>query len=400
MYDFINDVHDTHDNESGDEHKDHDPVIVRREREKKPLDTKLIKRIAICAGVIALAVALFFGAYYYYINFYLQSIDELTLTGYGNQLTVELTTKVDQSLLSIDCTDTYGGVKTADVTDGKAVFTDLNPNTLYTVKVSISGFHQLTGEVTDRYTTPAQTTIVSFHAIAGSEDGSVILNFTVDGQDSGDWVVEYSTEGEEPRQQTFTGHMVTISGLTLDKSYTFRLTSPDLLYIVGKDVLTYTPSTLVVADELTITSCDSNGLTAQWKVPEGAAVTAWTVRCYNDQGYDESVTTDDTNITFAGIDPTAAYTLEVTAEGMTVNARAYVSANSATVSNMAADESAPTQLKLTWETQGPVPAEGWLLLYNLEGHEQQEVVRTSENSAIIQNVIPGMNYQFTLQISD
>ena len=399
MHDFINDVHDSHD-EAEDDKKEYDPVITRREREKKPLDTKLLKRIAIFAGLIALAVAMFFGAYYYYTNFYLQSIDELTLTGYGNQLTVELTTNVDQSLLTIDCTDTYGTIKTAEVQDGKAVFSDLNPNTLYTVKVSISGFHELIGDTTDRYTTPAQTTIVSFHAIAGSEDGSVILNFTVDGQDSGDWVVEYSTEGEEPRQQTFTGHMVTIGGLTLDKSYTFRLTSPDLLYIVGKDALTYTATSLILAENLTITSCNADGLSAEWTVPDGAAVANWTVRCYNDQGYDETITTADTSVIFTGIDPAAGYTVEVTAEGMTVNARAFVSENSATISNFRVAESSPTQITLAWDTAGVKPAEGWLVLYHISGYEQQDVLRTTEDQVILKNPIPGETYEFLIQASD
>lgn len=397
----IEDFFDSDQDAITDDTADEDsPTISRRERKKKPIDPNIIKRIIGITALIVLAAALFFGAYYYYNNFYLQSIDELTLTGYGNQLTVELSTEIDHSLLTIECIDTYGTVKTSDVEDGKAVFTDLNPNTLYTVKVTMEGFHELIGDTTDRYTTPAQTTIVSFHAIAGSEDGSVILNFTVDGQDSGDWTVEYSTEGEESRQQNFTGHMVTISGLTLDKSYTFRLSSPDLLYIVGKDVLTYTTTSLVLAENLAITGCSDDGLTAAWTAPEGAAVTNWTVRCYNDQGFDETVTTAETTVTFTGIDPTSAYTVEVTAEGMTVNARAYVSENSATISNFRVAETTSSQLTLAWDIAGVKPEEGWLLLYHLSGYEQQDVIRTNTDQAVLNDPIPGETYEFLLQASD
>lgn len=379
---------------------EYDPVIQRHEKEKKPLDKKLIKRIVITSVTIVLAVALFFGAYYFYNNYYLQSIDDMTLTGVGNQLIVELDTEVDNTLLRVECTDTYGSVKSSAVIDGKAVFVDLNPNTLYTVRVNIDGFYQLIGDTTGSYTTPAQTTIVSFTALAGAEDGSVILNFTVDGQDSNDWLVTITSEGEEPREQSFTGHMVTVNGLTPGKNYNFRLSSPKLLYIVGKDAMSYTATKLVIADNLTITACDSNGLTAHWNAPGEAEVGSWTVRCYNDQGFDETLTTNGTTISFTAIDPTAAYTLEVTAEGMTVNARAYVTANSATVSNFRVEESTPNQLNLAWDTEGIIPADGWLLLYNLEGSEQQDVVRTSENNAAVKNLIPGETYAFSLQASD
>ncbi len=408
LVDFINngyndeddDEFDPNDDASDPQSDEYDPVIMRREKEKKPLDKKLVKRIAVTAVLIILAAALFIGAYYFYNNYYLQSIDDMTLTGMGNQLIVELDTDVDNALLKVECTDTYGTVKSSAVTDGKAMFVDLNPNTLYTVRVSIEGFYQLTGDTTGSYTTPAQTTIVSFSALAGSEDGSFILNFTVDGQDSNDWLVTISTEGEEPREQSFTGHMVTVNGLTPGKTYTFRLSSPKLLYIVGKDAITKTATKLVIADNLTITGCDSNGLTAHWNVPEDVEVESWTVQCYNDQGFDETVTTKDTTISFTGIDPTAAYTLEVTAEGMTVKARAYVSANSATVSDFRVEESTADQLNLAWDTAGVIPADGWLLLYNMEGSEQQDVIRTSTNTAAVKNLIPGETYVFSLQASD
>ena len=411
LVDFINNGYNDVDDESFDPNEydetaaqqqsdEYDPVIVRREKEKKPVNKKLIKRVVITAFMILLAAAMFFGAYYFYHNYYLQTIDDMTLTGMGNKLIVELDTDVDNNLLRVECTDTYGTVKPGIVIDSKAVFTDLNPNTTYTVKVSINGFYQLTGDTTGTYTTPAQTTIVSFTALAGSEDGSFILNFTVDGQDSNDWLVTISTDGEEPREQSFTGHMVTVNGLTPGKNYTFRLSSPKLRYIVGKDAITKTATKLVIADDLTITACDSNGLTAHWNVPEDTEVSGWTVRCYNDQGFDETLTTLDTTISFIGIDPTAAYTLEVTADGMTVNARAYVSANSATISNFRVEDTDEAQLKLTWDNEGGIPADGWLLLYNLKDSEQQDVVRTSVNSALVNNLIPGETYEFSLQASD
>ena len=383
-----------------DDENDHVPIVARKKPEKKSVDTALIKRVASIAGVILIAIALIVGAYYFYDHYYLQTIDELAVLGSGNQLTVKLITDADQSLLTVECTDTYGTVKTQSVKDGQAVFNDLKPNTLYTIRVTIDGFHELVGDVASSYTTPAQTNIVSFHAIAGSEDGSVILNFTVDGQDAADWIMVYETEGEEPQQQSFTGHMVTISGLTLDKTYTFRITSPNLMYIVGKDTINFTATSLVLAENLQVTGCNEDGLTARWDAPEDASITNWVIRCYNDTGYDETVTTTETSVVFTDIDPAAAYTVEVTAEGMTVNSRAFVSANSATISNFSADTSNLTKIVLTWTTSGATPADGWLLMYTRGDSEQQEVIRTNEDRAVLSNPIPGETYRFQLQASD
>jgi uncharacterized protein YxeA len=172
------------------------------------------------------------------------------------------------------------------------------------------------------------------------------------------------------------------------------------MYIVGKDTLTFTATSLVVAQDLSITNCDSNGLTAVWTIPEGAEVPNWNIRCYNDNGYDETVTTTETSVTFTGIDPSAAYTVEVTAEGMTVNARAFVTANSATISNFKASSDELTKLVLSWDSSSAVPANGWLLMYTRGKNGQQEVIRTDVNQAVLPNPIPGETYFFQLQAAD
>ena len=73
---------------------------------------------------------------------------------------------------------------------------------------------------TEMFNTEAQTNVVSFTAITGTEDGSVVLSFTVDGPEkSPDWTVYYTTEGEEEKSVTFSGRMVTLNGLTIGKEY-------------------------------------------------------------------------------------------------------------------------------------------------------------------------------------
>lgn len=380
-----------------------DAKAAEPEAEETPVAEK--KRFpigGIIAGILVLAIlagALFCG-YWYYNNYYLQTVNSLRLEGNANDLIVLVDSDVDESLLAVVCTDTYGTTRTASVENGKAVFEDLNPDTIYQIKVIIDGFHELKGDISDDYTTPAQTNIVRFDAIAGSENGSVVLNFTIDGKDSDTWTVTYSAEGEQAKSVTFSGHLVTVNGLSLEKEYTFTLSGSDSMYIVGNDTVTFTTASLIYAQDLVITGCDENGLTAKWAMPEGITVESWVVRCYSDSGYDRSFSTTELTCTFDDIDPSQGYTVEVIAQGMSVGARAYVSANSATITGFQELPSLALDLTVSWNYTGTAPAGGWLVLYNLKGSEQQEVIMTTENSVTISKVMPGGIYEFTIQASD
>ena len=125
------------------------PDIIPPRKSNRVLKTVLawVIWLAVIAGIA-------FGGYYYYTNIYLQNIDEITVSGVENTLTVALTTDVDNALLSVVCTDTYGTTKTQPVTNGSATFEDLNPGSQYTVHVQISGFHKLTGNTSSSYATP------------------------------------------------------------------------------------------------------------------------------------------------------------------------------------------------------------------------------------------------------
>ena len=161
---------------------------------------------------------------------------------------------MDNALLSVTCSDHYGNVMTQSVSEGKATFTQLLPNTMYTVRVSISGLHKLVGQTSDVFTTETTTKIVTFTAVTGTEDGSVMLNFTVDGDEPEEWAVVYSAEEEQQQKQTFSGHSVSITGLSVGKVYTFTLEAGNDLSLSGTTSLEYMASRLILAQDLTITS--------------------------------------------------------------------------------------------------------------------------------------------------
>ena len=346
--------------------------------------------------IVFLISALLSGGYYYYKNHYLLPIDFITLEGSKDTLTVLITTDIDESLLRVICSDTYGNQIPAPVKDGKAVFTGLVPNTAYTIKVVASGFHRLTGNATTAYSTPIQTNIVQFDAVNGSTEGSVILNFAVEGLDSENWTVQYSADGEEMRSASFTSHMVTLTGLTVDKEYTFSLVPTQSLYVTGQSEIKFTPRKLVKAENLEIISCMNEMLTAVWTVPQGESVSSWSVHCSSDN-YNQTIITADTTVTFQGIDNTADYKVEVKAAGMSVGQTAAIPAGSVTATNLTVDSSDAAKLAITWDSSVDVPAEGWVLRYSIVGMETENSIICHNNSAEISPVIPNATYRIRLE---
>ncbi len=368
--------------------------------EYEPLDKKKSKKFFVVLLILLLLAGLAYGGYVFYNEYYLQTVTSLTLDGSEDELRVRITTDADPSRLTIVCTDIHGNRKEAGVVNGVAVFEGLNSNALYTVTVEFNGLGKLIGDITDSYTTPVQTNIVSFTAVTGDEDGSVILSFTVEGLDADNWTVSYCTDDEPEKTEVFTGHMTTVHGLTVNKSYTFTLSSDSDLYIVGQDTIEYTATKLVNAESLAITACSGETLEVVWDAPADVTVGTWQVRCYNDIGYDKTITTEATAATFTGVDPSAAYTVEVTAEGMSSSSRCYMTGNSVTITDFTAKTAGANSLKVTWNTTGGQPQGNWLLMYTIDGSDEQRIVHSSTNSVLISPIVPAAQYEFTIQLED
>lgn len=345
--------------------------------------------------ILVIVAALAVGAYFFYTQFYLQPIHSLELSGSEDKLLVTLTADIDESMLSVTCADSQGHKIAAPVVGGVASFSGLTPDAAYTVTVEVDGLHQLTGITSKVYSTPIQTKITQMNAITGSEDGSVILNFTVDGPDSEQWNVIYSAEGEAERITAFPAHMVTLTGLTVGKEYTLRLEPVDDIYLAGNTSISFIAQNLITAANLQIVSCVNGQLSAQWDVPEGATTTEWSVRCYNENGYDQTLTTADTFIVFEDVDDSVENIIEVTAANMSVSQRVLVSANSVTISDFAVNTSRSDVLNITWNANREIPADGWNVRYTVNGISAPSVLTTNENRIQIP-VVPNGNYNFTI----
>ena len=386
---------DYEDEEDDDDEEDADDY----ESDAPPKKRSVKSIISACVAIVLVGLLLV-GGYFFYRDYYIQSIDQMTLSGTESSLTVQLTTTVEDELLTVHCVDTFGNKTSSTVVNGSATFDSLNPNSIYTVNVEISGIHKLVGKITDSFTTPAQTNIVQFVAVTGPTDGSVLLTLTVDGQKASNWTVVYSAEGEEEQSQSFTGTMVTLNGLTTGKEYTFRITSEEGLYITGQSEMVYTPTPLVYAENLMITAQPGGMIHVTWDAPAEVDVSGWTVRCYNDAGYDQSVITDTTEVTFSDADTSIAHTVEVTAVGMSTGRQAFMTDNSLSVYDLNTSISDNGTLSITWEHEGTISDEGWLLMYTMDSSEHQNILYCDGNSATLFPVVPGSVYYFSLQSSD
>ena len=354
---------------------------------------KLLIGFLITVIVACIAV----GGFLFYRNYYMKTVDKLTVSGEGDKLTVTVLSDADPDLLSVVCTDTYGNKRTASVVNGKATFNALSSGTTYKIGVLVDGFHQLTGDTSATYTTPQQTSIITFTGITGDTDGSVILNFSVQGPDSRQWQVQYTTDGEESRSVNCSAHMALVTGLTPGKTYDFKLIPAEELYIVGDDTMQFTASRVVYAQDLTISGFHDGLLVADWTLPEGTTAASWTVRCYNSNGFDATYTVTEPHIAIAGLDISQGYTLDVKADGMTVSRQTSITPNSITFREMTAYDSIPGQLTVTWTYEGTAPEGGWPLVYTI--NNGAPIYVTCPDAAFtLDRLVPGATYSFRFDL--
>ncbi len=350
-------------------------------------------RIVAAAAVALLLVGGWFLGMHHYNTKYLLHVDGLVLNNERDTLTVQVLSDIDDSLLTVVCTDIYGNSISSPVIGGIATFTRLNASTCYMVSVEVKGSHKLVGSICDSFTTPAQTQILSFTAGIGPEDCSVALNFTVTGPETDNWTVVCHADGVEDKTVDFTGHSVIVTDLVAGKHYTFTLTSPDGLYVAGKTQTEFVSTNIMYAQDLTISACGDGKLTVQWQQPADGTVIEWRVRCYNESGYNVTITTSELSYTFTDLDHSTACTVEVTAAGMDKYVSTTISAQPVTVTDFTCTANGTGTILVQWNYSGTAPELGWLLVYRVDGTEYSI---SSDEPSVTLAAIAGGEYQFTI----
>ena len=396
-------IQHTEENGKTDDKPNSKPIIgsVYKDSTEPPKTRKAIpafvwRLVALIAVAAVLAGGWFYGQKYYQES-YLLTVDDLILTNDRTTLTVQVVSQIDDALLTVICTDSYGNSTTSPVINGIATFTRLNANTRYTVKVEANGHHKLTGKLSDSFTTPILTKILSFTAGMGPQDCSVVLNFTVSGPDSNNWSVICSADGLPDRTIDFSGRSVVITDLVAGSHYTFTLTSRDGLYITGENRTEFVATNILYATDLSIIACGEGTLTAVWGQPTDGTVTQWRVRCYNESGYNVTITTSDLSYTFTGLEHSTPCTVEVTAVGMDHSVSTTIEANPITIDNFLCDVQDLT-LYVAWTYLGQMPEGGWILRYTINDSQEQAVLLEKSEAHIL--AIPDATYRFHIETAD
>ena len=364
-------------------------------QEEPSAGSGVLKKILRAVVALAVTAGLAFGAWYYYQNFYLQTIDSMTCEGSATEVTVLISTDMDMSQLTVLCKDTYGNTFPGTLSGNAATFTGLVPGSQYFISLEPVGFHQLTGTTSVTYSTPAETRVINLAAVTGQEAGSVIVSFGVEGLDSEQWTVLCSAEGQEPVSVTFTGHTVVIPGLNVGSEYTITLSTEEEVLLVGETSIVHTASDLVQARNLALADYRSGQMTLSWSAPEGVQVDRWIVRCYNSDGYDQLQEVSQTQAVFQGLADGATYTVEVTAASMTLGIRSEFTADSNNIAGFTASLNGST-IELSWKYAGAIPEEGWKILWSADGGDGQ-ILTAEENQAALSPAVPGSVYTFTIQ---
>jgi len=382
------------------------PPAKRKTKKKRfvtPAYKRRVRRFLTTLLLLAIAIVLGLCCWIYYQMFYLQEVSGITVFGNDNQLTVMIDSEADPSAIKVICSDPYGNVRTEYAEDGKITFTKLLPDTTYSIVLETEGFHKLCGETTAEFTTDANINIVSFQAVAGPEDGSVVLNFTVDGEEPDEWSVICTADAEEDHIQSFVGHSVTVDNLTVGKVYQFTLRAADDLTLSGETSIDVLAPRLIFAKDLTVTSTDGQDMIISWIAPGDAVVDSWEVHCYNNRGFDVRFSVTEEKAVIPGADPAEGYTVEVTASGMTQPARLAITENPYRITGFTVtDPEDPTleELELSWEFAGEAPKDGWRLMYTIDTAPTPVVVPCETSSATIIPRIPDAKYRFAIQAAD
>ena len=342
------------------------------------------------------------GLWHYFVNVDKLEVADVT----ADSFKLRLTSNTDPDDFTALCQDAYGNSFNGSFHNGVAVFTGLNPNTQYNLKVDLPGLHKLSGETAKTVSTKARTEIVTFAATPGSREGSVHLDLMVrdEGAAPAFWTVSYGTADGEQTEALFAGQSFEIDGLSYGETYVFTLVETDNLYLSGETSVSFTPSRSVEADELKLDSIRDGEAVLSWRctsdLPE-----AWTLTCTDADGKELPVeireAVQDENGWFCsasipGIVPEERYTVKLTAAGLPAALQLEFRDDIITLEAFTAEATA-NGLSLKW-TASREPESGWrIVAAHGEDWTLEDIV---SGGSCLMAVVPDTSYTVTLERAD
>lgn len=359
--------------------------------------------VLLLAGIAALGYYLITG---YFVNVTeLKVVDELSSV---SELTVELVSPDELNKFLVTCTDSYGNSYPGSRSGRFYTFTDLRPETTYTITVSASGYHRLSSgsSHTIHAVTSGTTEVKSFTARRGDQDGQIRLSLGYESADPINWIVTYTDDtGKEGTPFAFEGKEYLLSGLEMNHLYSFKLTTDtEDVYLSGQLTAQYELLPIVSVSSLHIKTATSNSISLSWLSGENTPA-QWTVSCTS-ASYNFTDTVKTTEYTFKNLPGfNEDYTFSISAQGMDDPAILELPAKPIIVENLHASPNADGTITVSWSTPAGSPAGGWHLAYNVVGSYHVPYVLSADsddidsNSAVLRGLIPNAEYEMTLHLT-
>ncbi len=363
--------------------------------EEQPPRKSKRRIIAIIAAAILL-LTLLGGGYFFYQYIYLQEINELSVIGEKDSITVTVETAIDSDKLTVVCTDDAGVRFTAPLTNYSATISGLSADTAYTVTLEIDGFHKLTGETQYSYHTQEKTVVSDFKVLVGEENNSAVVSFKLNCPDNGKWSALFRTDGADDIQVPISNCSGSVSGLTDGAAYTVILSNEDKLFIEGSCQVTFAAGSVVTAVAPYVQSCVDKTLTVKWSEPSDSAVASWTVHCFNEVGFDQTVMVTEPIAVFENVDDRDSFQIEIYAQGQSLAETLEVSENSITLSDIKVDVSMPGTVTVNWTSNAEIPTDGYLISYRIAGSEEVYSFTAKENKFTLTSAVPDAEHTFTI----
>ena len=369
------------------------PAVDPEDDEDEEYDEPPRKR-RLWIPIVLIVLALIAGALtYLYLDFFAISVDKVTITDKGTDFLTISVEATDFEKLMISCKPENGSTAATYRCAESITFTGLEPGTTYQVSVEALDWHHVKGITGGTAATASITEIVAFEAVDNG-DGSAQVSFQVSGPEPEAWTLVCTGSTGDILTFPVTDRACTISGLLPNCEYALTLDAGEGFFLRGMTEIPYSYAVAIEGSNLVATEITETSITVTWESDSDIA-TQWTAVCSGENGYANTVVTEECTATFEGTEVNSEYTIAVSNAAMGMPLLLTVESTAYQISEFTATAEG-TSVHLEWKSESNSLPESMLLTYGPSKIAEPATMEVTGNSIDLENLIPDCTYTFTL----